>query len=110
MKNAEMSFGKMKEYLTEWYYEPEFSVVQTPCREGDNVFVCHSLKENKTGEVVFVWSQEMGIAFDEKTMVSTSGVVGEELRGLIAQCYYLDKQLEESLNQTNSGNKAQKGE
>lgn len=109
MKDAYMPFGKLKEYLSEWYYEPEFSITETPCREGDNCFVCHSLKENKTGEVVFVWSQDLAVRFDEKTMVSTSGVVGEELRGLIAQCYYLDRQLEESLKKKNENKTPEQG-
>lgn len=90
---AIMPYGKMKEYLSEWYYEPQFSL-SAKAGEYDSNKIFHILKENYTGEVVFVWEADMYERFGEDTMVSTAGIVGDELRGLIEQCYELDKRLE----------------
>jgi hypothetical protein len=71
--------------------------------------VFHILKENNTGEEVFVWMTDVGASFSEETLVSTSGIVGDELRGLIEQCYNLDMQIKVN-NQTPSVQNSQKGE
>ena len=108
---AIMPYGKIKEYLSEWYYEPQFSVSVQP-GEYDSGKIFHVVKENYSGDIVFVWQTGMAERFDENTMVSTSGIVGDELRGLIEQCYDLDKQLEAGLNEAETEQQvpAQKGE
>ena len=93
---AIMPYGKMKEYLSEWYCEPQFSL-SAKAGEYDTNKIFHILKENYTGEVVFVWEADMCERFGEDTMVSTAGIVGDELRGLIEQCYALDMRLEADL-------------
>ena len=104
----EMPYSKMKEYLSEWYYEAEFSTVERPAAY-DSMKVFHILKENNTGEEVFVWMSDLGEPFVEDTVVSTMGIVGDELRGLIEQCYVLDMQMKADAQNTAVQNN-QKGE
>lgn len=108
---AVMPYKKMKEYLSEWYYEPQFSVSVKPA-EYDSSKIFHVVTENYSGEVVFVWQTEMAEMFNDETMVSSTGIVGDELRGLIEQCFDLDKQLEADLNKDENQNLtiSQKGE
>lgn len=106
---AVMPYGKIKEYLSEWYYEPQFSLsAKAGAYDSNKIF--HILRENYTGEVVFVWEADMTEKFDENTMVSTAGIVGDELRGLIEQCYALDIQLGSNEAESQNVAKAQKGE
>ena len=103
-----MSYSKIKEYLGEWYYDAHFSTIEKPAGYDTAKKFC-ILKEEQTGEEVFVWMTDIGEPLTEETIVSTAGIVGDELRGLIEQCYHLDAQIKAN-ESTNANQSKQKGE
>lgn len=104
----DMSFSQIKDYLGEWYYDAHFSTIEKPAGYDTAKKFC-ILREERTGEEVFVWMTDIGTPITEDTMVSTAGIVGDELRGLIEQCYHLDKQIKANETQ-NTQTAIQKGE
>lgn len=88
---VKMPLSEMKRYIGEWI----FGDLQSSIEVGgyDSFEKIFKLRSEHDGELCF--SQKFGFneVVDDSTLVSTNGVVDEELRGLIVQCFSLDEQL-----------------
>ncbi len=105
--SANMTFGQLKKYLGEWYDSSKFGT-QIKVGEYESGKVYHFLVDTSTGERIFYEFLELGADLNDNTVVSTTNILNDELRGIIEQSYSLDKQLAESLAEIQTP--SQKGE
>lgn len=95
--------SEMKKYVQEWI--PNLStmiyVSNIKTDEADLKMI-----DVSNGELIFSQHLKQSKISEKDKVVSTSGIIDEELRGLIEQCISLDRQLEESLAKNSSQKQA----
>lgn len=89
---VQMSLGEMKNYISEWFLGINTKIVAGAYDTFDRKYV---ITEEGSGNVIFEHTFKVQDFVTDDAMVSTSGILDDELRGLIAQCHRLDKQLAE---------------
>ena len=87
----DMTLGEMKNYISEWFSFPGVKMIADGNDASNRKVV---IIEEKSGKVVFEYAFTDNEPVTDETLVSTSGILNEELRGLIAQGYMLDKMIE----------------
>lgn len=87
-----MTLGEMKNYLSEWFLGTNFKIVAGAYDTFDRKVV---ISEEGSGDLIFEHTFTVKDFVTDDAIVSTSSIINEELRGLVEQCYRLDKQLEE---------------
>ena len=82
-----MSLDTMKKYLAEWFIEIEDGIEEIPDSPDKELYV---IRDSHSKSLEFLHVLDKG-AFNKNMTVSTEGIVGYELRGLIEQCITLDE-------------------
>ncbi len=90
---VQMTLGEMKGYISEWFLGTYSKIVAGAYDTFDRKVV---ILEEGSDNVIFEHNFTVKDFVTDDAIVSTSSILNEELRGLVAQCYRLDKQLEES--------------
>ena len=87
-----MTLGEMKRYLSEWFLGTNFKIV---AGEYDTFNRQVVITEENSDLVLFARDFDVKELITDESIVSTDCIKNDELRGLVEQCYRLDKQLEE---------------
>ena len=90
---VQMSLGEMKNYIAEWFLGTNSKIVAGAYDTFERKVV---ITEEGSEKVIFEHNFTVRDFVTDDAIVSTSGILDDELRGLVAQCYRLDKQLEET--------------
>lgn len=108
--DKEITLAEMRQYLLEWYKDGIAEhIYRMPQEEVyfEDYDKMMTIKDVSTNEDIFYAVFHHYDKADDSSKVYLSGVVNEELRGIIGKIIDLDKQLEESKKATQS---SQKGE
>lgn len=109
MKNREqkLTISALRNYLDEWFNGTMSLAMSVDGRDDIfNFLIVNSFN----GEVIFSTIYDNHeYSNEDEAICSTSGIVNEELRGIIEKCIMLDKQVE-SLKKAEANSKNQKGE
>ena len=84
---------EMEKYVSEWFNRCKSdasALIDTP---DEVIYRITDLSSNK---VVYFHQFKAG-EYSDDAVISTDGIINEELRGLVEQCIDLDRQLEESI-------------
>ncbi|MBP3582291.1 MAG: hypothetical protein J6J33_06030 [Clostridia bacterium] len=100
---VQMTLGEMKSYIAEWFLGTNSKIVAGAYDTFDRKVV---ITEEGSEKVIFEHTFTVKDFVTDDAIVSTSSILNDELRGLIAQCYRLDKQLEESAKERELNNNA----
>ena len=98
ISEVNMTLGEMKNYLSEWFLNISSKVELGSYDTFERRVV---ITEPESGEILFTRSFGVDELVTNDVLVSTSGIVNDELRGLIEQCHRLDKQIEQTTNDKN---------
>ena len=96
---VQMTLGEMKNYIAEWFLGTNSKIVAGAYDTFERKVV---ITEDSSAEVVFEHNFTVKDFITDDAIVSTADILDDELRGLVAQCYRLDKQLEETMNEKKS--------
>lgn len=91
-----LELSKLKTYIGEWFLDISSSIEPGKYDSYERIY---KIYDTSSSELVYTHTFGGAEMVDESAMVSTSGIINEELRGLVEQCITLDKQLEESKKQ-----------
>ena len=95
--------SKLKEYISEWFLDVSSTI---ELGKYDSFERIYNLYDVSSSELIFKQTLKVSDIDVEKSLASTSGIINDELRGLVEQCIALDKQMEE-LNGNNSKTESQ---
>ena len=94
-KNTEqiLELSKLKQYISEWFLDIHSTIELGKYDSFDRIY---KIYDSTSSNLVYLHTFKVSEMLDESAKVSTSGIIDEELRGLVEQCIMLDKQLEEN--------------
>lgn len=98
-----ISLESMKKYLSEWFIKIEDGIEEIPDSPDKELYV---IRDANSMSLEFLHILNKG-TFDKNMIVSTEGILGIELRGLIEQCITLDE-MSASYNKSNVASSIQK--
>lgn len=96
----ELTLEDMEKYVCEWLADPKIEIAKVV---GHDTEEAYTISQGETVEYLTIFKKG---ECKRDSIVTTAGVINDELRGCIEQCIDLDRQLEELRKQRAS----QKGE
>lgn len=89
-----LSLGQMKSYLSEWFDSLTEEIVKVDCQDYNKALI---IKDDKNKSVFYAPLAD-DESVNDKSQVFLSGIVNDELRGIINKCIELDAQIAKAKN------------
>lgn len=105
IKEQKLTITGLRNYLDEWFLGTmSLGMLVDGSNDSFHFLIIETTNNDVIFETIYKKDEYKG---EDETICSTSGIVDEELRGLVEQCIALDKQLAESASKKQN-NEAQK--